>query len=179
MRLNNFRVPTVIAGLFLVTSSITAPAIADANFDRYFASRVNTQKDWAQNWEVRFVPTDNSYVYQIQVAGKGRGNDGKELACHKFAAQDYQRLTVGQVKADIGVENPKAFNAKFGADGNVIDVYGGKYNRWVYPVYSQVHLRVVAYNQSGKELYKTGWYGAPDQDIVTWKWPSQCSWVKG
>jgi hypothetical protein len=172
------------------------PAKTDA-FDRFFASRVDVQRDWAQNWEVRFVPTANQYVYEIQVAGQAAGHwvaglpphyvDGG-LGCTKFPAHAYQRLTVGQIKAEIGVTDPKQFTASFGGDAKVVDVYGGVYNRvpidlgplggYSPPVYTQVHLRIAAYDQAGREKYTTGWYGAPDEDMLKWNWPAECSWVK-
>ncbi len=150
------------------------------DFAKYFAA-FDYQTNWAGDWEVRFVRTNPSYFYKIEEAGKNGANG---LACNQISARSVQRIAWKDFKAEAGA-NGKVPSATFTADANVVDVFGGEIQRALHipftpydtnEISSQTHFRVAVYDQSGRRVYRTIWYGGPD--IMNWNWRGPCSWVK-
>ncbi|MEM1393876.1 MAG: hypothetical protein AAF630_02750 [Cyanobacteria bacterium P01_C01_bin.38] len=144
-------------------SCLVSPAIA-AGFDNVFASRVWLKRDWFGNYQLRFVPVRNSYSYQVQIAGK----TNNDLACTRFAATEQDRLEWKTVRAEIGTNNSNLY-----AEGEIVPVYGAYIGRDY--VSTSMHIRVVAIDENGNELYKTNWEGG--NDIKYWGWSGDCAWV--
>ncbi|MBD2296732.1 hypothetical protein H6G06_25425 [Anabaena sphaerica FACHB-251] len=154
--------------LFLVatglsTSVLISPASA-TGYDDVLASRINVEKS-AIGYGITFVPKNNSYSYQIQVAGKGLIND---LACDRFAATEQQKLDWKTVKIKIGTDNSALY-----AESQVVPVLGGQVYR--NKVASSIHIRVVVSDENKKEIYKSNWIGG--EDIKGWGWTGNCAWV--
>lgn len=158
----------LLATMGITVSSLISPVIA-GGFDDAFASRIWLKRDLIGNYQLKFVPSKNSYSYQVQIAGKGRENT---LACASFAATEQERLEWRKVIAEIGTDK-----SNLHAEADVVAVFGAYIGRIPFgnKISNSMHVRVVAIDESGNEIHKTNWEGG--NDIKNWGWSGNCAWV--
>ncbi|MEM7713882.1 MAG: hypothetical protein AAF349_09955 [Cyanobacteria bacterium P01_A01_bin.68] len=163
-----------VIGLAVSISTAFSPQSALAeNYDDAFASPVNLRQNDFGNYYVEFIRAKNSYSYQIQVAGK---NLFGGLVCNRFGAREIRTSEWKNVKAQLGIGislDDASVNTNIYGENEIVPIYGGFVGR--IPVQKARHIRVVAINENGQEVYKTNWLGG--NDIISWGWDGDCAWV--
>jgi hypothetical protein len=173
--------------------------MAASDYDKYFGSRIlaipdNADPRSASQYAIVFTPIGNEYSYEVQYAGKNalggdacwHGDSAVEMGLEQLKDEHIVTNVGGtfKVEASKGTETSANGSAELNGSVNVQkdiqvnNVFGTLFKRNPFIVDREFHWRVVVYGPPGKTWkYTTGWNGGQGDDIRSWNWTGNCSWV--